>query len=439
MSKFCPHCGTQLDDNAKFCRKCGTSQYSAQQGQPSVAPGPQVVPQVSINRLLPPVAPVKDKKGLMMLAGVVVVALLALAFYFLYWVKTPAYSLNIIRKSVQEHNLVTFEQHVDLRSLYSHGMDDILRAYMRTQGTSSQSDSDIVTGLYSVMKGSLVDGLVDATREYVQTGKFDNGKHETPVDIQGAIKQGVQKEIAKDVTGKDKLQLEFKGIESTVKQGQTATVTVKIGAKNKTKILPVQIKMQELVNGEWQVKEIANLSDILLQMTDASVNNSGSAPNTTTQQQPAQTNGLSLSASAVRALDADALGRKKKEVAETWSSNESMSSINLVEHWILNAASSGTNPRNMVYMVYRIQAQNANEGPFEYYYYFKYYNVDAQGNAEGVPSLPKGEYDSGEAFTTGNHVRGQCNYYTGYRRIEALRNKITADAGSRYNVQRYSD
>ena len=436
MSKYCPHCGTKLDDNAKFCRTCGAAQHSVQQGQPGVASGPQVAPQVNS---MPTEPPSKDKKGMMMLAAVVVVALLAIGFYFLYWVKTPAYSLNLIRTSIQEHNLVTFEQHVDLRSLYSHGMDDILRAYMRTQGSSSQSESDIVTGLYSVIKGSLVDGLVDATREYVQTGKFDNGKHETPVDIQGAIKQGIQKEMAKDVTGKDGLKLEFKGIESTVKQGQTATVTVKIGAKNSTKILPVKIKMQELVNGEWQVKEIANLSDILQQITDVSANKSGSAPQTTTPQQSAQASGLSLSASAVRALDADALGRKKKEVAETWSSNENMSSINLVEHWILNATSSSTMPRNIVYMVYRIQAQNANEGPFEYFYYFKYYNVDAQGNADGVPSLPKGEYDSGEAFTTGNHVRGQCNYYTGYRRIEALRNKITADAGTQYNAQRYSD
>ena len=46
--------------------------------------------------------------------GIVIAILCAIAFYFLYWIKTPAYSLNIIRESVVKHDVATFEKLRDL-------------------------------------------------------------------------------------------------------------------------------------------------------------------------------------------------------------------------------------------------------------------------------------------------------------------------------------
>ena len=50
--------------------------------------------------------------------GIVIAVLCALAFYFLYWVKSPVYSLNIIKDSIQKHDVNTFEKHVDMDTLY---------------------------------------------------------------------------------------------------------------------------------------------------------------------------------------------------------------------------------------------------------------------------------------------------------------------------------
>ena len=38
-----------------------------------------------------------SKNRLFIIAGIVTLVIVGILFYFLYWVKTPAYSLNLIR------------------------------------------------------------------------------------------------------------------------------------------------------------------------------------------------------------------------------------------------------------------------------------------------------------------------------------------------------
>ena len=50
--------------------------------------------------------------------GLIILILCAIAYYFLYFIKTPAYSIKIIQESIQKHDVATFEKHVDLDTLY---------------------------------------------------------------------------------------------------------------------------------------------------------------------------------------------------------------------------------------------------------------------------------------------------------------------------------
>ena len=73
--------------------------------------------------------------------GVVVAILCALAYYFLYWTKTPVYSANIIRESIAKHDVVTFEKHVDMDTLYGKGYDDgAKKAYHRLMHRVASAD-----------------------------------------------------------------------------------------------------------------------------------------------------------------------------------------------------------------------------------------------------------------------------------------------------------
>ena len=55
----------------------------------------------------------KSKKTLALIL-VLVAVLAGAAFYFLYFIRTPAYALNQARLALKEHNTQKFEQYVDL-------------------------------------------------------------------------------------------------------------------------------------------------------------------------------------------------------------------------------------------------------------------------------------------------------------------------------------
>lgn len=69
----------------------------------------------------------KNKKTIAFVL-VIVAVLLGAAFYFLYWLRTPAYALNQVRLAVKEHNTAKFERYVDLDSLMSNAFEDIIKA-----------------------------------------------------------------------------------------------------------------------------------------------------------------------------------------------------------------------------------------------------------------------------------------------------------------------
>ena len=66
MAKFCPECGSKLEDNARFCENCGTpceavEAVSQPEPQPVPEPAPQPVPQPVIPPVTPPVSGFEPK------------------------------------------------------------------------------------------------------------------------------------------------------------------------------------------------------------------------------------------------------------------------------------------------------------------------------------------------------------------------------------------
>ena len=48
----------------------------------------------------------------------------------MYFTKTPVYSLNLARESVEKHDVVTFKKHVDVESIVGSGYDDFVEVQM---------------------------------------------------------------------------------------------------------------------------------------------------------------------------------------------------------------------------------------------------------------------------------------------------------------------
>lgn len=190
------------------------------------------------------------KVGLALLAVVV----FAFAFYNLYWVKTPQYSLTLIQKAIQTHDVNSFEQHVNLDSIYNKGIDDLLAASMKGQGISKMDAFS--AGIIQMLKPNLVSWLKGLTLEAVAGNKdtsgqpSQNSKTMDPSAIFDQFKFGYKAESGN---------LKIKDVSVTNKEGDFADVLIVLNDKSLNKDFDLKAKMTKLSNGEWQVKEIVNI------------------------------------------------------------------------------------------------------------------------------------------------------------------------------------
>ena len=97
----------------------------------------------------------KSKKTLTLVI-LVVAALLGAAFYFLYWIRTPAYALNQTRLAIKEHNTAKFEQYVDLNSVLDNAFEDIIKAESKINNDNLFSNP-FALGILHMLKPSVVD------------------------------------------------------------------------------------------------------------------------------------------------------------------------------------------------------------------------------------------------------------------------------------------
>ena len=98
----------------------------------------------------------KFKKIVAVLAAL---AILTSGWYFFYWLKTPQHSIALIADAVRQHDLKTFEKHVDMDNLYSKAYDDVVAV---TFG-SDKDANPIIVAIVKGIKGLAVPLLPAAT------------------------------------------------------------------------------------------------------------------------------------------------------------------------------------------------------------------------------------------------------------------------------------
>ena len=190
--------------------------------------------------------------------GVVVAILCALAYYFLYWTKTPVYSANIIRESIAKHDVVTFEKHVDMDTLYGKGYDDAIIAIDRIEGNGI-STNPFAMGILQMMKPAIVNELKAKTLEEIKG--VDNGQS-SKKNQATKMAEGLQEKA--DVKNAD-----FKDITVVSKENGEAIVALTLHNKKFNKDFELKVKMAELQDGTWKLKEITNLVDFLVEVDKA--------------------------------------------------------------------------------------------------------------------------------------------------------------------------
>lgn len=203
--------------------------------------------------------PEKSNKKRNIIVIAIIAIITSLAFYFLYWIKTPQYSLGIIKESIQKHDLVKFEKHVDLNNMYTRAFDDLIMATL----SEDDKSNPFIFGIAAMMKNIVVPTLTDETKKFVETGSFEAKKNNSKNDGQ---------QIADNMKNKSGLEtIEYNGVESTSKEGKIAVVNIKITDKQVKKSFIIKLKMRELDDGTWQLTEISNLKEYLKEHEEATV------------------------------------------------------------------------------------------------------------------------------------------------------------------------
>lgn len=191
--------------------------------------------------------------------GMLVVVLCAVGFYFLYWTKTPTYSLNLIRESIQKHDVATFEKHVDMDSLYTKAVDDSIVAMDKIQGGDTLSNP-FVAGFVQMLKPVAVEALKAATIAAVE------GKDETTTET----KKNDGSNFASGLRSKTDIEdATIKDVSTISNEGNEAVVAITLNNKKLGKDFTVNLKMAKLDDGTWKVKEVTNLVDFLVETDKA--------------------------------------------------------------------------------------------------------------------------------------------------------------------------
>lgn len=192
-----------------------------------------------------------SKKKLFIAALVAVVAIV-LGWYFLYFTKTPVYSLNLAREAVEKHDVNAFKKHVDMDSIIGSGYDDVVAMQLEDPEIKNSPFKDLAEVMFQGLKPKIVPIL---------SNEIYNAIEKQPESSEQNAREKQVADEMKEKTGvKD---LEFKSIGSATVDGNSAVVPVTFNSKELNQDVTFNLAMKKIDDGTWQAVKINNFKEFL--------------------------------------------------------------------------------------------------------------------------------------------------------------------------------
>ena len=193
-----------------------------------------------------------SKKKLFIAALVAVVAIV-LGWYFLYFTKTPVYSLNLAREAVEKHDVNPFKKHVDMDSIIGSSYDDVVAMQLEDPEIKNSPFKDLAEVMFQGLKPKIVPIL---------SNEIYNAIAKQPESSEQNAREKQAADEMKEKTGvKD---LEFKSIGSATVDGNSAVVPVTFNSKELNQDVTFNLAMKKLDDGTWQAVKINNIKEFLI-------------------------------------------------------------------------------------------------------------------------------------------------------------------------------
>lgn len=205
-----------------------------------------------------------SSKKIYKIIGLIVLLILAgCAFYFFYWIKTPQYSLKLIQESVQNHDVVSFEKHVDTEALCTQAVD----GFLAQEISNNDMNNPFVLGIVQTVKPAIVNSLKDGVINYVRNGNFNMTN---PFETNKKNNKIANSEKQNENQIKEYARLEFKDVAKTETNGNRATVDIILYDNKTDKNFTLKIGMAKLEDGTWRIDSFVNLNEFINEYTTAS-------------------------------------------------------------------------------------------------------------------------------------------------------------------------
>ena len=200
----------------------------------------------------------KSKKTLA-LALVLLVLLAGAAFYF---IRTPAYALNQVRLALKQHDTAKFEQYVDVQGVLDNAFDDIIKAESKINNDNLFSNPFALSILH-MLKPAVVDLMKqEALQRIAAKTTQDNQDNEAVDPVPDAMRRNLERHIPLD-------KLTVKNLKLIKQERNQAIANLVLHNEALNKDFLAQLQMQANDEGNWQIKRVSNLSELIIQLSAA--------------------------------------------------------------------------------------------------------------------------------------------------------------------------
>ena len=186
---------------------------------------------------------------------VLLLAVVGGGYYYYQSLKNgPKGALAQAAAAVQTHDMATFEKYVDVTSVTTHLVDDVVQ-----QGSALTSlvpgGSLVVGGALRLIKPALAKAAHQEVRRYVETGSLEAAAAAAPKRMVNISLTG----LASKIVSPDS---EFKGIKYTREEGDNAFMGLEISQPRYDTTMVVEVKMRRQ-GDHWRMTEITNTGELL--------------------------------------------------------------------------------------------------------------------------------------------------------------------------------
>lgn len=188
----------------------------------------------------------------------IIILLIAItgAWYFLYFIKTPVYSLKLAHDAIQTHNVDEFKKHVDVNSIIDSSYDEIVEAQLDINNIKDSNMRSFLVSISQSLKPKIVHTLTQIVYEKLAGTESTTKEQVDPGEVQEFM----------DKTGINALK--FKEIGSSTTTDGIADVPLVFHSDKLNKDITLHVEMRKNNDGTWQAFKIKNLKEYIIEINN---------------------------------------------------------------------------------------------------------------------------------------------------------------------------